>query len=84
VAVGNRDIRAALVLAPLGRPFAAVQTTGNALNLLRLDDSGNWAAGGSALVTNNPFPNFPSIVFDGNHPIVAGHDNPFVALVRRF
>ena len=84
VAVGNRDIRAALAMDPLGRPFAAVQTTGNALSLLRLDDSGNWAAVGSALVTNNPFHNFPSIVFDGNQPIVAWHDNPLVAFVRRF
>jgi hypothetical protein len=66
VAVGNVDVRAALVLDPLGRPLAAVQTTGNALSLLRLDDSGNWTAVGSALVTNNLFPNFPSIVFDGN------------------
>jgi hypothetical protein len=85
VAVGNRDVRAALVLDPQGRAFAAVQTTGNALRLLQLLDSGNWAPVGSALVTNNPFPNFPSIVFDGNQPIVGWHDGGVNdALLRRF
>jgi hypothetical protein len=83
VAVGNVDVRAALVLDPLGRPLAAVQTTGNSLSLLRLEESGNWATVGSALATS-PFINFPSIVFDGNQPIVGWHDDPFVALVRRF
>jgi hypothetical protein len=85
VAVDNVDVRAALVLDPLGRPLAAVQTTGNALRLLQLQDSGNWATVGSALDSNNPFLTFPSVVFDGNQPTAGWADNGVsTAFMRRF
>jgi hypothetical protein len=83
VATGNRDINGALVIDPQGRPVVAVKGPSEALLVLRFDGSA-WAAVGST-VAANPFVREPSIVFDGNHPIVAWNDaGVSTAFVRRF
>ena len=81
VATGNRDKRGALVIDPLGRPVVAVEGPSAALLALRFEGSG-WTTIGSALAAS-PFGNEPSIVFDGNQPIVGWHDN-LTAFARRF
>jgi hypothetical protein len=74
-------VRAALTIDPQGRPVAVVRGSGNALRLLRFE-GGGWTAVGSALAAGS-FINEPSIVFDGNQPVVAWNDN-LDAMVRRF
>lgn len=83
VATGTRDVRGALVIDPLGRPTVAVSGASQALLALRFE-GGSWTTVGSALAAGT-FVDQPSIVFDGNQPIVAWNDGAVgTAFVRRF
>jgi Bacterial Ig-like domain len=81
VEVGNRDVPGALAFDPQARPVVALQSSSGGLRVLRFE-GGGWTALGS-VVSASSLADEPSIVFDGNQPIVGWHDN-LTAFVRRF
>lgn len=87
IATGNRDVRGALAIDPQGRPVVAVAGPSNTMLAARFDGTA-WSllvpgAVESAAFAVSPLANEPSIVFDGQEPIVGWHDN-LTAFARRF